>query len=160
MASIDTYLKYAEAVGLTPAVSRPVTPGAERWKQRRGGASLSRLRRSNQCDLAYGRSSRRINFSNRPIHFGFRADEPQLRQYDVFIETTTQMLATPKLHERLLLALEAISNSFGHRQAAIAIINERDAELRIRAAIGFDVDLSTSRVEMPLDSSAARARDS
>ena len=30
VASIDTYLKYAEAVGLTPAVSRPaLTPGAE-----------------------------------------------------------------------------------------------------------------------------------
>lgn len=30
VASIDTYLKYAEAVGLTPAVSRPaITPGAE-----------------------------------------------------------------------------------------------------------------------------------
>jgi gas vesicle structural protein len=29
VASIDTYLKYAEAVGLTPAVSRPaITPGA------------------------------------------------------------------------------------------------------------------------------------
>jgi PAS domain S-box-containing protein len=80
-----------------------------------------------------------------------------MRQYDVFIETTTQMLATPKLHERLLLALEAISTNFGHRQAAIAIINEREAELRIRAAIGFDGDSST-RVEMPLDSSAACVR--
>ena len=30
VASIDTYLKYAEAVGLTPAVSRPViAPGTE-----------------------------------------------------------------------------------------------------------------------------------
>jgi gas vesicle structural protein len=29
VASIDTYLKYAEAVGLTPAVSRPVLAGAE-----------------------------------------------------------------------------------------------------------------------------------
>jgi hypothetical protein len=30
VASIDTYLKYAEAVGLTPAVSRPaLTPGPE-----------------------------------------------------------------------------------------------------------------------------------
>lgn len=30
VASIDTYLKYAEAVGLTPAVSRPaMTPGGE-----------------------------------------------------------------------------------------------------------------------------------
>ena len=81
------------------------------------------------------------------------------RQYDVFIETTTQMLATPKLQERLLLALEAISTNFGHRQAAIAIINERDAELRIRAAVGFEGDHSaTTRVEMPLDSSAACVR--
>jgi len=65
------------------------------------------------------------------------------------------MLATPKLQERLLLALEAISNNFGHRQSAIAVINERDAELRIRAAIGFDGD---TRVEMPLDSSASCVR--
>ena len=69
------------------------------------------------------------------------------------------MLATPKLQERLLLALEAISTNFGHRQAAIAIINERDAELRIRAAIGFEGDPSTTtRAEMPLDSSAACVR--
>ena len=80
-----------------------------------------------------------------------------LRQYDVFVETTTQMLATPRLNERLLLALEGIVNIFGHRQAAVAVINERDAELRIRAAIGFDTDQST-RVEMPLDSSAACVR--
>lgn len=80
------------------------------------------------------------------------------RQYDVFIETTTQMLATPKLQERLLLALEAISTNFGYRQAAIAIINERDAELRIRAAVGFEGDPSATRIEMPLDSSAACVR--
>lgn len=83
---------------------------------------------------------------------------PRARQYDVFIETTTQMLATPKLQERLLLALEAISTNFGHRQAAIAIINERDAELRIRAAVGFEGDPSATKVEMPLDSSAACVR--
>jgi PAS domain S-box-containing protein len=80
-----------------------------------------------------------------------------LRQYDVFVETTTQMLATPRLNERLLLALEGIANIFGHRQAAIAIINERDAELRIRAASGFDAELP-ARAEMPLDSSAACVR--
>jgi PAS domain S-box-containing protein len=78
---------------------------------------------------------------------------PYLRQYDVFVETTTQMLATPKLHERLLLALEAIANIFGHQQTAIAVINERDAELQVRAALGFE-DQATARVEMPLDSSA------
>jgi hypothetical protein len=39
VASIDTYLKYAEAVGLTPAVSRPVltspTEGVETTEVRR-----------------------------------------------------------------------------------------------------------------------------
>jgi len=80
-----------------------------------------------------------------------------LRQYDVFVETTTQMLATPRVNERLLLALEGTSNIFGHRQAAVAIINERDAELRIRAAVGFDGE-QPARAEMPLDSSAACVR--
>jgi PAS domain S-box-containing protein len=80
-----------------------------------------------------------------------------LRQYDVFVETTTQMLATPRLNERLLLALEGIANIFGHRQAAVAIINEREAELRIRAAVGFESEQFT-RIEMPLDSSAACVR--
>jgi PAS domain S-box-containing protein len=81
-----------------------------------------------------------------------------LRQYDVFIETTTQMLATPKLHERLLLALEAVTNVFGYQQSAIATVNERDATLRIRAAVGFDSDPVSARLEMPLDSSAACVR--
>lgn len=84
------------------------------------------------------------------------AVNPYLRQYDAFVETTTQMLATPNLRERLLLALEGIENVFGHRQAAIAIIDERDAELRVRAAVGFDRE--STRIEMPLDSSAACVR--
>ncbi|HKS09425.1 MAG TPA: ATP-binding protein [Pyrinomonadaceae bacterium] len=85
------------------------------------------------------------------------AEQTRLKQrhFDVFIETTTQMLATPRLQERLLLALEAIVHNFGCRQAAIAIINEREAELRIRAASGFTGDY---KVEMPLDSSAACVR--
>ncbi|HET6863256.1 MAG TPA: ATP-binding protein [Pyrinomonadaceae bacterium] len=102
-----------------------------------------------------------------PTELSFRATPPiadsedigaHLRQYDVFIETTTQMLVTPKLQERLLLALEAIVNIFGYRQAAIALINERDAVLQIRAAIGFDSDQSATRVEMPIDSGAGCVR--
>src|ERR1051325_4473027 len=73
---------------------------------------------------------------------------PYLRQYDIFVETTTQMLATPKLNERLQLALEGIASIFGHRQAAIAIINERDAELRVRAAVGFESDTSAACVRV------------
>lgn len=82
--------------------------------------------------------------------------DPYMRLYDAFLETTTQMLATPKLNERLQLALEGVETIFGYRQAAIAIISERDAELRIRVAIGFDQD--ASRAAMPLDSSAACVR--
>lgn len=85
------------------------------------------------------------------------AEQARLRQrhFDVFIETTTQMLATPRLQERLLLALEAVVHNFGCQQAAIAIINEREAELRVRAATGFNGD---HKVEMPLDSAAACVR--
>jgi gas vesicle structural protein len=47
VASIDTYLKYAEAVGLTPAVSRPaLTPGPgeplEDETRRRGSVEVER----------------------------------------------------------------------------------------------------------------------
>ena len=80
------------------------------------------------------------------------------RPFDVFIETTTQMLATPRLQERLILALEAIVHHFGCQQAAIALINEREAELRFRAALGFDEDQGISKIEMPLDSGAACVR--
>src|SRR5260370_20007306 len=81
-----------------------------------------------------------------------------LRQYDVFIETTTKMLLTPKLQERLLLALEAIANVLGYPQSAIALIKERDGSLRIRGALGIEGEPSVTRVEMPLDSIAACVR--
>jgi hypothetical protein len=83
-----------------------------------------------------GESSAELGFQTAHSLSDSERVTPHLRQYDVFIETTTQMLATPKLQERLLLALEAITTNFGHRQAAIGIINERDAELRVRAAVG------------------------
>ncbi|HEX8843345.1 MAG TPA: ATP-binding protein [Pyrinomonadaceae bacterium] len=85
------------------------------------------------------------------------AVNPRLRLFDIFTETTTQMLATPKLQERLLLALEAIVGGLGHPQAAIAMINERHAVLQVRAALGFQDD-EVVGVEMPLDSSAACVR--
>ena len=81
-----------------------------------------------------------------------------LRQYDAFLEVTTQMLVTPKLQERLQLALEAVTNILGYKQAALAVINERDAVLRVRAVRGFDSEQALTRIEMPLDSSAACVR--
>src|ERR1041384_2414487 len=99
-----------------------------------------------------------LAFQTAPSLSESERSSPRARQYDVFIETTTQMLATPRLQERLLLALEAVVHSFGCEQAAIAIVNERDAELRVRAALGFEDDHAAARVEMPLDSSAACVR--
>ncbi|PYS49444.1 MAG: hypothetical protein DMF68_10045 [Acidobacteria bacterium] len=81
----------------------------------------------------------------------------RLRLFDVFTEATTQMLATTKLHERLLLALEAIVAGFGYQQTAIAMINEREGILRIRATLGFESE-AVARVELPLDSSASCVR--
>ncbi|MDT5122285.1 MAG: hypothetical protein QOC96_1767 [Acidobacteriota bacterium] len=76
------------------------------------------------------------------------------RQYDLLLDTTTQMLATPKLHERLLLALEAVTTGLGFPQAAIALIDERHKLLRVRAAIGFTSEGEIARTELPLDSGA------
>ena len=103
-----------------------------------------------------GESQAELTIRNAPTISEPERVDPYLRLYDAFLETTTQMLATPKLNERLQLALEGIETIFGCRQAAVAIINEREAELRIRVAIGFDPDFS--RVDMPIDSSATCVR--
>ena len=76
------------------------------------------------------------------------------RHEDLLIEMLTQMLATPKLQERFLLALEAVTAGLGYSQAAIALIDERSASLRMRAAIGFEDDEQVARLEVPLDSGA------
>lgn len=79
--------------------------------------------------------------------------DSRLRLFSLFSEMTTQMLATPKLDERLQLAVEGILTGLGHSQAAIGMISQRDAALRMRAAGGFD-DEDIGQIEMPLDSSA------
>jgi PAS domain S-box-containing protein len=81
----------------------------------------------------------------------------RLRQYDFFMETTTQMLATPRLQERLLLAAEAIVSGLGYPQSAIAMVDERSGSLRVRASAGFAEGADGARV-MPLDSGAGCVR--
>jgi PAS domain S-box-containing protein len=76
------------------------------------------------------------------------------RHDELLIEMLTQVLATPKLQERLLLALEAITTGLGYPQAAIALIDEHSASLRMRAAIGFEDDEQAAQLVMPLDSGA------
>ncbi len=80
--------------------------------------------------------------------------ERHLRQYENIFELTTQMLATHKVDERILLALEAVTSGLGYSQAAIALIDEKKASLRMRAAIGFYEDDASEHLEMLLDSSA------
>ncbi len=78
----------------------------------------------------------------------------RVRQYELLLDATTQMLVTADLHERLLLALEAVTTGLGYPQAAIALVDERAGSLRMRAAFGFPQDEEVGRVEIPLDSGA------
>jgi PAS domain S-box-containing protein len=82
------------------------------------------------------------------------AAEIRLRQSDLLIDMTTQMLATQKLDERLLLSLETMTTGLGYPQAAIALIDYRNGTLRMHTAAGFDDDESVLSIEMPLDSNA------
>src|SRR5437763_10369326 len=82
------------------------------------------------------------------------AGAARARQYELLLDTTTQMLMTAQLHERLLLALEAVTTSLGYPQAAIALVDERKASLCLRAASGFPNEEEVTRVELPLDSGA------
>jgi PAS domain S-box-containing protein len=79
---------------------------------------------------------------------------PHMQHDDLLIEMLTQVLATPKLQERLLLGLEAITTGLGYPQAAIALIDEQSASLRMRASIGFETDEQITELVMPLDSGA------
>src|ERR1044072_1228951 len=101
VASIDTYLKYAEAVGLTPAVSRPaLTPGNEPVEtETRRRVTLDVHRKCTQAKKTQICSTSAME--ERPSEIAFRPNRSMpdtegfnayLRQYDVFIETTTQML--------------------------------------------------------------------
>jgi PAS domain S-box-containing protein len=87
----------------------------------------------------------------------------RLSTYDLLIETTTQMFATPRLDERLLLGLEAITKGLGYTQAAVALIDESEITLTICEALGFGLNSDDSlkdshKIEMPLDSQAACVR--
>lgn len=75
-------------------------------------------------------------------------------QQDIIFEMTTQLLATQTLEERLLLALDTITADLGYACAAIALIDKRNASLRIKMAVGFEDNDAIEAIEMPLDSGA------
>src|SRR5919206_3135342 len=90
-----------------------------------------------------------------PLALGGEAgDGARVRQYELLLDTTAQILATPKLDERLSLALEALTTGLGYAQAAIALLDERKACLTMRAAFGFAQDEDVLRIKIPLDSGA------
>ncbi|MBV9957266.1 MAG: PAS domain S-box protein [Acidobacteria bacterium] len=89
-----------------------------------------------------------------PLRKEGRDAERRLRQFEMVFDLTTQMLATPKVEERLLLALETATTGLGYPQAAIALIDERASTLQMRAAVGFEDDEIVERLAMPLDSGA------
>ena len=89
-----------------------------------------------------------------PANAGEGGADAYVRPYELLLDTTMQMLVTASLHERLLLAVEAVTTGLGYPQAAIALVDERKASLRVRAAFGFAHDDEVTRTEIPLDSAA------
>ncbi|HEX8186122.1 MAG TPA: ATP-binding protein [Blastocatellia bacterium] len=67
---------------------------------------------------------------------------------------TTQLLATQGLNERLLLALDTVTADLGYPCAAIALIDNQTATLRMRMSVGFPDNRAVEAIEMPLDSGA------
>jgi PAS domain S-box-containing protein len=84
--------------------------------------------------------------------------ELQGHYYELLFEMTTQLLAAQKLEERLLLTLDTATSGFGHPSAAIALIDKRTANLRMRMAVGFPDDAAVGSLEVPLDSNAPQVR--
>ena len=76
------------------------------------------------------------------------------RQNDIIFEMTTQLLATQSLEEGLLLALDTVTADLGYSCAAIALIDNRNATLRMKMAVGFEDNAAIEAIEMPLDSGA------
>jgi PAS domain S-box-containing protein len=76
------------------------------------------------------------------------------RQNDIIFEMTTQLLATQSLEEGLLLALDTVTADLGYSCAAIALIDNRNAALRMKMAVGFEDNTAIEAIEMPLDSGA------
>src|SRR5215216_7120030 len=76
------------------------------------------------------------------------------RQLDLIFDMTTQLLATQSLNERLLLALDTVTADLGYPRAAIALIDNQTATLRMRLAVGFPDNPAVEAIEMPLDSGA------
>jgi PAS domain S-box-containing protein len=67
---------------------------------------------------------------------------------------TTEMLATRSLEERMLLAMDTLTADLGYPSAAIALMDEHSATLRMRMAAGFADNSAVERMEIPLDSAA------
>jgi PAS domain S-box-containing protein len=80
--------------------------------------------------------------------------DPNVRHYEILVDLTSQMLATQNLDERISLALDTITTSLGYPRAAIALIDEPGAVLRMKMAVGFRDNAEVERVEMPLDTAA------
>lgn len=74
------------------------------------------------------------------------------RQYEILLKMMTELAATNGLKERILLALDTISSDLGYERAAIALIDESAATLRMQMAVGFKNNAEVENLSMPLDS--------
>jgi PAS domain S-box-containing protein len=82
------------------------------------------------------------------------APEAIAGQYEILLKMTRELLATSSLEERILLALDTITSDLGYSRAAIALIDEHRATLRMSKAVGFDDNSELEQIRMPLDLAA------
>jgi len=71
--------------------------------------------------------------------------------YSLLVDMTNQMLGTNRLDERLPLALEVITSGLGYPRAMVALIDERNEELRIKSAIGFSDEVNLESIRIPIE---------
>ncbi|HEY6328351.1 MAG TPA: PAS domain-containing protein, partial [Blastocatellia bacterium] len=77
-----------------------------------------------------------------------------MRQHDVMFSMTTQMLAMHRLEDRILLALDAITEQMGYASAAIGFVDLENGFLKMKMSVGFDDDATVESIEIPLESAA------
>jgi len=75
-------------------------------------------------------------------------------QFETLFTLTNQMLATRSLDERLFLALDTLRADFNFPRVAVALVDRRHSQLRMRMAFGFPENSKVERLELPLDSAA------
>src|SRR5260370_4304047 len=76
----------------------------------------------------------------------------QVHQHEVILNMITQMLAMDNRDEQLSLVLDTITAGLGYQSSAVAFVDETNASLDIRKAVGFRDNAAAGGMRIALDS--------